>query len=134
MGSAGDITGWITLFFGLYGLAAGVGEYRKPGFWLNMVREVRASSALQFLTGLVTLAFGAVIYLANPFDPTDWLSILITVIGGWIVVEGLLILAAGDWFMGFASRMMAVVSPAWAIFSIIIGLAAIIAGFLRLQV
>ena len=95
MGSAGDITGWITLFFGLYGLAAGVGEYRKPGFWLNMVREVRASSALQFLTGLVTLAFGAVIYLANPFDPTDWLSILITVIGGWIVVEGLLILAAG---------------------------------------
>ena len=134
MGSAGDITGWITLFFGLYGLAAGVGEYRKPGFWLNMVREVRASSALQFLTGLVTLTIGAVIYLANPFDPTDWLSILITVIGGWIVVEGLLILAAGDWFMGFASRMMAVVSPAWAIFSIIIGLAAIIAGFLRLQV
>ena len=134
MGNAGNVTGWITLFFGLYGLAAGVGEYRKPGFWLNMVREVRASSALQFLTGLVTLAFGAVIYLANPFDPTDWLSILITVIGGWIVVEGLLILAAGDWFMGFASRLMAAASRVWTILSIIISLAAIFAGFLRLQV
>lgn len=134
MGSAGDITGWITLFFGLYGLAAGVGEYRKPGFWLNMVREIRASSALQFLTGLVTLTIGAVIYLANPFDPTDWLSILITVIGGWIVVEGLLILAAGDWFMGFVGRMMATTSRVWAILSIVISLAAIIAGFVRLQV
>ncbi len=86
MGSAGDITGWITLFIGLYGLAAGVGEYRNPGFWVNMVREVRASSALQFLTGMVTLTIGAAIYLTNPYDPTDWMSILITVIGGWIIV------------------------------------------------
>lgn len=134
MGNAGDITGWITLFIGLYGLGAGVGEYRNPGFWANMVSEVCASSALQFLTGLVTLTLGAIIYLANPFDPGDWLSILITVIGGWIIVEGLLILAVGDWFMGFVSRMMVIVSPAWALFSIIIGLAAAFAGLVRLQV
>ncbi|MEO9635632.1 MAG: hypothetical protein ABJF89_10525 [Parasphingorhabdus sp.] len=134
MGSTGDISGWITLFFGLYGLAAGIGEFRNPGFWAKMVREIRASSGLQFLTGMVTLTIGAVIYLANPFDPSDWLSILITVIGGWIVIEGLLILAFGDWFLGFASRMMSSGSPVWAILSIIIGLAAIFAGLLRLQV
>ncbi|MEH6662994.1 MAG: hypothetical protein V7679_15215 [Parasphingorhabdus sp.] len=134
MGSAGSITGWITLFFGLYGLAAGVGEFRNPGFWSRMVREIEASSGLQFVTGIVTLSLGAIIYLVNPFDPADWLSILITVIGGWIVVEGLLILAVGDWFMGLAGRMMANGSRAWAMFAIIFGFAAISAGFVRLQV
>jgi uncharacterized protein YjeT (DUF2065 family) len=134
MGSAGNITGWITIFFGLYGLAAGVGEFRNPGFWSKMVREIRASSGLQFVTGIVTLSLGAIIYLVNPFNPADWLSILITVIGGWIVVEGLLILAVGDWFTGLAGRMMANGSRAWSIFAIIFGLAAIFAGFVRLQV
>tara|TARA_R110000824_G_scaffold99123_1_gene236200 strand:- start:1008 stop:1412 length:405 start_codon:yes stop_codon:yes gene_type:complete len=134
MGSTGDISGWITLFFGLYGLAAGVGEFRNPGFWAKMVREVRASSALQFLTGMVTLTIGAIIYLVNPFDPSDWLSILITVIGGWIIIEGMLILALGDWFMGFASRLMSAASRPWAVLSIIFGFAAVFAGLVRLQV
>ena len=134
MGSAGDITGWITLFFGLYGLAAGVGEFRNPGFWSRMVREIGASSALQFLTGMVTLILGATIYLVNPFDPTDWLSILITVIGGWIVVEGLLILAFGDWFMVFSARLMGKGGRAWAAIAILFGLAAVFAALYRLQV
>jgi hypothetical protein len=134
MGSAGNITGWITLFFGLYGLAAGIGEFRNPGFWSSMVREIRASSGLQFITGLVTLTLGAIIYLANPFDPGDWLSILISVIGGWIVIEGMLILAVGDWFMDFSARLMGKGGRAWAVLAIIFGLAAAFAGFVRLQV
>ena len=134
MGSAGDITGWITLFFGLYGLAAGVGELRNPGFWSRMVREIGGSSALQFLTGMITLILGATIYLVNPFDPTDWLSILITVIGGWIVVEGLLILALGDWFMQFSARLMGKGGRAWAAVAILFGFAAIFAALHRLQV
>ncbi|WP_417622050.1 hypothetical protein [Parasphingorhabdus sp.] len=134
MGSAGNITGWITLFFGLYGLAAGVGEYRNPGFWSNMLGEIRASSALQFVTGIVTLALGATIYLVNPFDPADWLSILVTVIGGWIIIEGMLILALGDWFMNFASRLMGKEARFWAVLAIIFSLAAIFAGLVRLQI
>jgi uncharacterized protein YjeT (DUF2065 family) len=134
MGSVGDITGWITLFFGLYGLAAGVGEFRNPGFWSKMVREIAASSAMQFLTGMVTLILGAVIYLVNPFDPTDWLSILITVIGGWIIVEGLLILAFGDWFMDFSARLMGKGGRVWAMLAILFGFAAAFVGLFRLQV
>lgn len=134
MGSAGEITGWITLFFGLYGLAAGVGEFRNPGFWGKMLREIRASSALQFISGLVTLILGAIIYLVNPFDPADWLSILITVIGGWIIIEGMLILAAGDWFMDFSARLMGKGARVWAVLAIIFGLAAAFTGLLRLQV
>ena len=134
MGNAGNITGWIVFFTGLYAVAAGLGEYRRPGFWARMVREVRRSNAIQFLIGLITLTLGAVIYLANPFDPSDWLSILITVLGGWIIIEGLLFLAVPDLFLGFVQNMMNGANRIWAALSIILGLAAIFAGLVRLQV
>ena len=63
MGSEANITGWITFFIGLYSLAAGIGELRQPGFWAGMIREVRASSAIQFLTGIFLITLGAAIYL-----------------------------------------------------------------------
>lgn len=134
MGNAGNITGWITFFIGLYAVAAGIGELRRPGFWMKMVQECRESSALQFLIGMVTLTLGATIYLVNPWDPGDLLSILITVLGAWIFIEGALILAVGDWFLTLASRLMAAASRLWAALSIAIGLAAIFAAMVRLQV
>ena len=134
LGNAGNITGWITLFIGLYAVAAGTGEFRSPGFWAKMVQEIRESSALQFLTAMVTLALGATIYLVNPWNPADLLSILITVLGGWIFLEGTLILAFGDWFLKFASRLTGGSNRILAGFSIIVGCGAIFAGLVRLQV
>lgn len=134
MGNVGNITGWITFFIGVYAVAAGVGEFRRPGFWGAMLREVRASSALQFLTGFITLIVGATIYLVNPFNPADWLSILITVMGAWIFVEGVLIFAFGDWFLNFAGKLMGGGLRIWAVLSILIGIAAIFAALVRLQV
>lgn len=133
MGNAGNIAGWITFFIGLYAVAAGIGEFRRPGFWAKMVREIRESSALRFLTGMVTLAVGATIYLVNPWNPGDLLSILITVLGGWIFIEGALILAVGDWFLNFASKLMGTANRIWAGFSIVVGLGAIFAALVRLQ-
>jgi len=139
MGNAANITGWITFFVGLYALAAGIGEFRRPGFWAKMVSELRASSALQFLTGMVTLTIGAVIYLVNPYNPSDWLSILITVMGAFMFLEGMAIFAFGDWFLRFAARMMGSKRDdgslrIWAGFSVFIGLAAMFVAFVRLQV
>ena len=134
MGNAGNITGWITFFIGLYAVAAGIGEFRQPGFWAKMVQETRDSRALQFLTGMFTLLLGATIYLVTPWDPADLLSILITVLGAWIFIEGALILAVGDWFLDFASKLMGAASRLWAGVSVIIGLAAIFAALVRLQV
>ncbi len=133
MGNTGNITGWITFFIGLYAVAAGLGEFRRPGFWAKMVMEFRESRALQFLTGMVTLALGATIYLVNPWVPGDLLSILITVLGAWIFVEGALILAFGDWFLKFAGKLMGATNRIWASFSIAIGLVAIFAALVRLQ-
>ena len=134
MGNTGNIAGWITFFIGLYAVAAGIGEFRRPGFWAKMVREIRESSALQFLTGMVTLVVGATIYLVNPWNPGDLLSILITVLGGWIFIEGALILAVGDWFLNFASKLMGTANRIWAGFSIVVGLGAIFAALVRLQI
>ena len=133
MGNEANITGWITFFIGLYSLAAGVGELRQPGFWAGMIREVRASSAIQFLTGIFLIALGAAIYLVNPYDPTDFLSILITVMGAFMFLEGAAIMAFGDWFLGMASKMMNAGNKIWAGFSVLIGLAAIFVAFVRLQ-
>ena len=133
MGNADNITGWITLILGLYSVAAGLGEFLRPGFWARMVKEVQASSALQFLTGVFTLVVGSTIYLVNPWNPSDLLSILVTVIGGWVMIEGLLILAVGDWFMGFAGRMMGGTSRIWGGIAILLGAGVIIAGLVRLQ-
>ncbi len=134
MGNAANITGWITFFIGLYSLAAGIGEFRQPGFWAGMLREVRASSAIQFLTGMVTITIGAAIYLVNPYDPTDILSILITVMGAFIFLEGAAIMAFGDWFLGIAGKLMNSGNKIWAGLSIAIGIAAMAVAFVRLQV
>ena len=133
MSNSGNITGWITFFIGLYAVAAGLGEFRRRGFWVRMVQEFRESHALQFLTGFVTLAIGATIYLVNPWNPSDLLSILITVLGAWIFIEGALILAVGDWFLTFVSKLMGSTNRIWAGLSIIIGLGAIFAALVRLQ-
>lgn len=134
MGDAANITGWIAFFIGLYSLAAGIGEFRQPGFWAGMVREVRASSAIRFIVGIVTISIGAAVYLVNPYDPSDILSILITVMGALIFLEGAVILAFGDWFMGIAHKMMNAGNKIWAGLSILIGIVAIFVAIVRLQV
>lgn len=127
----GHLPAWIALFFGIYAIAAGIGELRRPGYWKSMVADFGGNRALRFLTGLVVLALGTIIYLANPWRPGDWLAVLVTVIGGWMVVEGALILAAGDRFFGLAARIMGPGGRAWAMLSILIGACFVAAGLLR---
>src|SRR5687768_6760026 len=61
MAETSQISAWIALFLGLYWLAAGVGELRGPNGWWMMLKEFERSPALRFVTGFVTLAFGAAI-------------------------------------------------------------------------
>jgi uncharacterized protein YjeT (DUF2065 family) len=132
MAETASIPAWILLFMGLYALGAGVGEFRQPGIWKRMVGDFDTSPAMRFLTGIVCLALGAAIYLVNPWDPSDWMAILITVLGGWIALEGLLFLAVGDRFIALSSALMAMGGRIWAMVSIVLGIAAIIAALLRL--
>jgi vacuolar-type H+-ATPase subunit I/STV1 len=132
MAASGDIPAWFALFFGLYSLAAGIGELRSPNTWWTMLKEFERSPALRFVTGYVTLMLGAAIYLANPWRPDDWLAITVSAVGGVAVAEGLLMLAAGERFLHLARALIGRAGRAWAGFAVLFGVAAILVGLLRL--
>lgn len=127
-----DIPAWIILFLGLYALAAGVGELRAPGGWAAMLDEFEQQAGLRFVTGLVALALGAAIYLANPWRPGDWLAIAVSVIGAVIVVEGALLLASGDRFIRLSRKAIGTASKSWAGLAALLGAAMIIIALSRL--
>lgn len=127
-----DIPAWIALFIGLYSASAAIGELRHPGGWVGMVAHFERDLGLRFLTGIVCLGLGAAIYLVSPWRPGDWLAVLVTVIGGGMVVEGGLILAFGDNFLAFARRLMGAANRLWAGLSLLLGAALIVVALLRL--
>ena len=133
MAEHGDISAWIAFFVGLYALAAGVGEIRSPGGWGVMLKEFERSVSTRFITGLVTLALGATIYLVNPWRPEDWLAIAVSVIGGIAIAEGLLMLAAGERFIGFVRAMLGRGGRVWAGLSALLGVAMVLVAMSRLQ-
>ena len=126
MAEAADLPSWIILLLGIYSFAAGVGELRQPGLWSRMMWEVERSSALQFLTGVACIVIGGAIYLSNPWNPQDIGSILVTVLGAWILIEGVLFLAFGDVFLRFTGPLMRAVNKYWALASAGLGLGLII--------
>ncbi|HEY6814228.1 MAG TPA: hypothetical protein VI168_01695 [Croceibacterium sp.] len=134
MADSAGIPAWIALFLGLYSLAAGLGELRAPNTWWTMLKEFERSPGLRFLTGFAALALGATICLVNPWRPGDWLAVTVSALGGIAVAEGLLILAAGERFLHFSRALLGRAGRAWASFAVLFGLAAIVAGLVRLHV
>lgn len=126
-----DISAWIALFMGLYALGASIGELRSPGSWAAMLDGFESSEALRFLTGIVVLALGATIYLVNPWNPADWLSVVVSVMGGGMVLEGVVILGFGRPFLHFASAMLGVVNRVWALFAGVLGIVLVCVAMLR---
>lgn len=122
---------WSALFLGLFALFAGLGELRRPGHWQKLIAEITASPALQMVTGLVELFTGAVIYLANPWASPDWLSGVMSVIGGLMCVEALAIVAFSDVYLAFWVRRFGPLSRLWCLLSMAIGAALIVAGALH---
>ncbi len=127
-----DYPAWIVLAFGIYALAAGIGELRSPGFWERMAGNLHQLPALRFLTGLVCIAIGTALYLIEPWGRADWMLHAVKIVGAWMVVEGALFLAVGDWFIAFAKRLMGAAPRLWAILSILIGIGLIVAAELRI--
>ncbi len=131
MANMDDIPAWIALFTGLYALGAAIGELRSPGSWAAMLDGFERNEALRFLTGIVLLALGAAIYLVNPWNPADWLSICVTVLGGGMALEGFIMLAWGRAFMHFASALLGAVNRVWALIAAGMGIVLICVALLR---
>tara|TARA_R110000782_G_scaffold117364_4_gene207718 strand:- start:30721 stop:31122 length:402 start_codon:yes stop_codon:yes gene_type:complete len=126
-----DAVAWTSLLLGLFLLATAIGELRRPGMWRAMLREIEASSALQLIVGMVELALGAAVYLANPWNPQDWLSALMTILGGLMIVEALVFLVIADLYLRFWLPRLGTDWRGWAIISFLIGLWLAAAGTLR---
>lgn len=132
MAEAADVPAWIALFVGLYSLAAGLGEWRTPGYWSAILADFERQPGLRFVTGFLVLSIGGAIYMINPWRPDDWLSIVIAVVGGIMAFEGAVILAMGDRFLGFARWLIGRASRAWAPFSVLLGIAFVAAALIRI--
>jgi hypothetical protein len=133
MAEPSQISAWIALFFGLYLFAAGVGELRSPNSWWALLKEFERSPGLRFLTGVAALALGATIYLVNPWQPGDWLSVTVSVIGGLGVAKGILVLASGDRYLHLARALLGRAGRAWGGLAALLGAALVIVAMLRLQ-
>ena len=131
MAQAADISAWIALFMGLYALGAAMGELRSPGAWATMLEDFEKGEGLRFLTGIVVLALGAAIYLVNPYNPADWLSVVVTLIGAGMVLEGVVILGWGRPYLHFASLLLGAVNRVWALLAFGIGLVLVCVALLR---
>lgn len=127
-----DVTGWSALLMGLTALFAGIGALRKPGAWRTMLEEVEASPALQFLCGMMELVIGAVVYLANPWLPSDILACVMKAIGGLMMAEALMILGFVDIYSQFWLRSLTHMHRVWALSTTALGLVLTVLGGMHL--
>ncbi len=132
MAAAHNITAWILLLIGLYSVSAAIGELRRRGTWARMMWEVERSKALQFLIAMICFVLGAVILAINPYNGLDVESILVTILGGLLLLEGIAWFAFPDWILRFSRHFMGAKSSVWAWFAFLIGIALLIIGYVRM--
>lgn len=132
MPTAFDATAWSATLLGLYALFAGIGGMRSPGIWRTMVEQVSNSAGLQLLAGLLELVVGALVYLSNPWIPSDLLSCVLKSIGGLMMMEALTVTAFGDVYTQFWLRTFAHMHRSLSIAMLLGGLALSFFGMMRM--
>lgn len=126
-----DETGWTALLLGLFVLFAAVGALRRPGIWQTLIAEFEKSPALQLTASLIELLTGGVIYLLNPWVPSDLLTCVMKVLGGLMIVEALVVVGFSDVYFHFWLRNLAHMQRVWPVVSFLCGFALAAAGALR---
>lgn len=122
---------WTALFLGLFAFFAGLGALRRPGHWQKLVEEIAASPALQLITAMLELFLGAAVYIVNPWASADWLSGAMSILGGLMMLEALVVLAFSDAYLSFWLRRLGSLEKLWAWLAMAFGAALIIAGALH---
>jgi len=134
MAETATTAAWVILFFGIYSLAAGLGELLTPGYWQRLIWEMEKSRAIQFLIGFIEIVLAAAIYLTNPWNPADILSVVVSVLAGLLLIEGVLFLMVPDKIMALARKMMGSdgSNQKWAFLSIALGMILIFVSLIQL--
>ncbi|OCC23677.1 hypothetical protein MB02_10975 [Croceicoccus estronivorus] len=126
-----DPTTWSATLLGLFTLFAAVGALRKPGIWQTLVDEIEKSPALQLISGGLEMLVGAVIYLANPWVPSDLLACVMKALAGLMMLEALAVLGFSDIYFQFWLRNLSFMHRGWAIVTFLCGFGLTVAGLFR---
>lgn len=126
-----DLTAWTATLLGLYLTFAGVGVMRVPTAWRTMITEVGASPALQLFASLIELLVGSLIYLSNPWIPSDLLSCALKAAGGLLMLEALVVAGFCDVYAQFLLRTLDYMHRGWAMLMIGMGVILSVAGMIR---
>lgn len=128
METASPLTLHLLFALGLYLLAVGAGIMLAPERWRAMGEEMERSPALTVTMGVATYAIGVAL-LGVHHGLADPLQIVVTAIGAIAALEGLLILALPKVMMALGAPFFA--RPrAWAVATLVLGLAVIAAALL----
>jgi hypothetical protein len=126
MHTASPLTLHLLGAIGLYMVAIGAAALIDPGRWRGLGEEMERSAGLTILMGLVTFAIGVAL-LGVHHGLADPLQILVSAIGAIAALEGLLILAVPRAMIAAGAPFLA--RPrGWAIVTVALGLAFILAG------
>lgn len=126
-----DPVSWSAALLGLFAIAVAIGALRQPGKWAKMVEEIESSPALQLLSGFAELFVGAAIYLLNPWDSSDLLSMVMKGLGGLMMAEALTVMAISDLYFQTWLKNLAAMRRGWPLLTLLLGLVLAVAGMWR---
>ena len=126
-----DPVAWSATLMGAFAVAVAIGALRQPGIWGKMVDEIEHSPALQLLCGFAELFIGAAIYLLNPWDSADLLSMVMKAMGGLMMVEALVVMAISDLYIQAWLKNLVAMKRGWPLVTLLVGLVLLGAGTMR---
>lgn len=98
------ITQTLGTIIGVYMLAGGIGLIREGEAYGHVLKEMRESISLSFIGGIMTFAIGgAIVALHN--DWSNPLAIAVSLVGWAALIEGGLILALREVFLGLVEKI-----------------------------
>ncbi|MFN0262807.1 hypothetical protein ACKTEK_02915 [Tepidamorphus sp. 3E244] len=104
MASQFGTTQAIALFFSLYLLAAGIRVMSDRGMVAEIFADLRASPLVTYLCGLVAFVTGAAVVAVHNVWNTP-LEIIVSLVGWAALVEGVLLVAIPQTFLGWFSAI-----------------------------
>lgn len=111
---------------GLYMVAAGILMLRRPATIARMLGELETSAMLTFTAGLTGWTIGTAILLVH-HHLSDPLAAIVTLIGAFSFVEGLVVIALPEPLLRIV-RLAAPYGRAWGAVSLALGAALFLAG------
>ncbi len=120
-----SVTQILAVLLGLYFMSAGVGLITKREIINGMIEALLESPMLAYLGGVVVFAIGgAMVSVHNQWD--GLLQGFVSFVGWAALVEGILLLACSQWFLGIFKDWR--ISPGFA--TVLGGFTAVFGGLL----